>query len=258
VFEPYRILFPPRFQSLNGFFSFSNMSHTPSGKRTTRSNSNPCNSITIADIKALNQANKDEILNSIKSDLNGIKDLLKSLIDRVDHLDQRCAQLEDRCLKLEANDCKQTSTIMEEVEMRFKRRKNVIMSGLDLRMDGSLEERKDDDFEKCSDILSGLGVNTREIHEIYRIGRPGRAGRSMVKVKFVTSEAKQSAIRNSRQLRNSHPNVYINPDRTPLQQFQHRNLEKELRNRREAGEDVIIYRNNVVPRASKQNFPTRF
>ena len=215
------------------------MSQSP-GKRTTRSNSNTGSSITLADIKALNQANKDEIVSSIKSDLNGIKDLLKLVLERVDNLDKRCAKFEDRCSKLEENSNTQLSTIAEEVENRYQRRKNAIVFGLELKSEGSLEERKADDIEKCSEMLSKISVDTDDVDDVYRIGRPGKAGRSMLKIKFVSSEAKQTAIRNSRQLRDSHPNVFLAPDRTPQQQSEHKALVTEMKSRREAGEDVVF------------------
>lgn len=97
--------------------------------------------------------------------------------------------------------------------------------------------------------ISKLGISDDDVSDIHRIGNPARAGRAMLKVKFDSHDVKQTVIRNSKQLRGSHSNVYINPDRTPLQQSQHKRLRLELKHRRECGEDFIIHKNQVIPRA---------
>ena len=184
--------------------------------------------------------------------------MLKTLVERVDHLDNKCSKLEQRCTQLEENSGRMMFEVAEEVESRVRRRKNVIVSGMELKIDGTLEERKASDMGKVCEILSEIGVSDDDINDVHRIGKPGLAGRALLKVKFDTEEAKQTAIRKSKQLRENYPNIYINVDRTPAQQAQHKQLRQELKSRREIGEDVVIYKNRVIPRASKQNFQVQF
>ena len=235
------------------------MPHTPSERRETRSNSAPSTSLTLNDIKSLIEKSKEEILGSFKKELNGITELLTTLVKRVDELDRKCDQLQNRCSMLEANEGKLFSSVMEEMELRTQRRNNIIVSGIQLKKDGSLEERKEDDTDRCTAILEEVGVSSDDISEIRRIGGQGKASRALIKVKLVSYDAKQAAIRNSKQLRTNHPNVYINPDRTPTQQLLFKQLRNELKSRRENGEDVIIQKGHVVPRGTRQmNFQYRF
>lgn len=231
----------------------------PDSPRKTRSNSNSaCGNVSLADIKTWIQSSQEEIVNSLKPDLNKITDMLKTLVERVDHLDNKCSKLEQRCTQLEENSGKMMFEVAEEVEARVRRRKNVIVSGVELKIDGTLEERKAGDMEKVCEVLSTLGVSDAGINDVHRIGNPGQAGRALLKVKFDTEDTKQIVIRKSKQLRESYPKVYINIDRTPAQQAQHKKLRQEFKSRREIGEDVIIYKNQVVPRGSKQNFRYQF
>ena len=47
--------------------------------------------------------------------------------------------------------------------------------------------------------------------------------------------------------------IYIAPDLSPAEQLRDKNLRKEMKERREAGEDVIIYKNRVILRSNKPN-----
>jgi hypothetical protein len=59
--------------------------------------------------------------------------------------------------------------------------------------------------------------------------------------------------------RQEYKNVFINPDRTPLEQAIDKRLRHELKERRENGEDnLVIYRGKVINRNEIKHFPQRF
>ena len=220
--------------------------------RQTRSNSNTQISFTLNDIKTLINDAKEEIMCSFTEKINNLSDSINSIITKVSNLEERCSLLEDKLQVHESKCLNNVSLVSDEVERRFQRRTNIIISGLEAKMSGSLEERKDDDGKKCFHLLSRLGVSSEDsIMQINRIGRPEKI--PMLKVTLDTYQTKQTVIRKAKELRTDFPNVYVNPDRTPMQQFQQRELRQELRRRRDNGEDVIIKGNSVVSRDSTAN-----
>lgn len=66
----------------------------------------------------------------------------------------------------------------------------------------------------------------------------------------------QRVLRSGRKLRSStrFRRVFVAKDLTKLQQEEARNLRAELKRRRELGEDVVIFRNQVRTKDSLPNF----
>ena len=95
-----------------------------------------------------------------------------------------------------------------------------------------------------------LEEDVSEIRDIRRIGKDIGRGRKMIKLELSSEEVKQSVLRKARSLRHNpkYKSVFINPDRTPLQQKEFKLLREELRVRKENGEDVVIFKNKVTKR----------
>ena len=74
-----------------------------------------------------------------------------------------------------------------------------------------------------------------------------------MRVVCVDAANKFEILRNSKCLRDSDEfkGIYINPDQTQLQRMEAYNLRQELKQRRAAGEDVLIRRGEIV---KKENF----
>ena len=73
-------------------------------------------------------------------------------------------------------------------------------------------------------------------------------------------DTKKEILRNAKLLRksNTNRNIFINEDQTPMQQRESHLLRKELRMRRDNGEDVVIFRNAVMPREDAKVFRQDF
>ena len=196
-----------------------------------------------------------------------LKEGIQPILSKLAFVTAELSQLKNNYSKLEQelHQCKAQNNdlqtkITAEVEQRFQRRDNVIVSGLKLTTSGTLEERNDSDSDKMETLLDKLDLSHLHITSTRRLGRPGQSGRSMLKVVFQSFEDKQEILRKARKLREleNYKSVYINPDRTPTQQLQHKKLIEKMKTRREGGEDVTIFRDKVVLRKSLRNFHQRF
>ena len=154
--------------------------------------------------------------------------------------------------KLDLNQLKESkkeifTATVEEVEDRARRRLNVVISGLPECSDGDDDET---DFTKCREILRDICHDTDGVVAVQRLGRSREDNTRLLKVKCRDSDFRDLILRRAKELRRHvfHKTIFINPDRTPLEQEQHRILLRELKLRRESNEDVVIFRNRVVPR----------
>lgn len=195
-----------------------------------------------------------------------LKEGIEPILSKLVHVTEELSQLRNGYSKLEQElqQCKAQNNdllmdITAEVERRIRRRENIIVSGLELATNGTLEERNSSDGDKMESLLGQLELSHLHIASTRRLGRPGQGGRSLLKVVFHSFEEKQEILRKARKLRelDDYKGVYINPDRTPLQQQQHKKLIQEMKTRKEAGEDVTIFGDKVVLRESL-NFHQRF
>ena len=94
------------------------------------------------------------------------------------------------------------------------------------------------------------------VEGVYRIGKPLPNKKRLVRVVCVDRDTKIEALKNAKVLRtlDKYDGIFVNADLTPYQQKEQRNLRQELKRRREANENVKIYRGKIIQIDSKQNF----
>ena len=232
--------------------------------RVTRSNSQ--SGITLLDIKELLEKTKSETVKEMKVETNKIADSMKLILARLEHLERSNEELRKKNddlevelerLKIERQD--ELAAFADEVHQRSMRKKNLIITGV-TESDGTVEARKREDEGFCKTLFAVLSSNV-SFEGAVRVGNI-RQGRSrLLKVHFRTMEDKLRILRSCKELRN-HPeykSIYINPDRTPLEQEVHKRLREELKMRRESGEDdLVLYKGKIMSRNDIKNFPRRF
>ena len=213
-----------------------------------------------------------EILESVKSLTSEIQQLqtcVKSLETRVLKIEnsitflresQQRADTEIKNIKVAINDLRSSKgnlmkEILDEVEQREQRRDNVMIFGLPERVDGSLEQRKQHDKNALANLFSELDLSMTA-SDIQRVGRMSSGNARPVRVRLADRSLKPQLLRQSKNLRKSSmfKQVYIHCDLTKVQQHERLQLRKELKERRAAGEDVVIYKDKVCPRDSLKNF----
>ena len=258
------------------------MPDTPPG-RYTRSNSNPQTlkpsnpqNVSLRDIKSLIEGSTSEILKAVKSDIEGVRNDLKilnqtlsSLVDKVATLDSRTKVLETKVdfLEHETMSRKQTphlssEDMFQEIEERARRRKYLIVSGVQELISGTLDERKRHDTEFIQKLSKEMGVEDFEPEDVRRIGQIGGTRPRLLRFKCGMLEKKRTFLRQAKTLRKSpaFERIYVNPDLTKNQRIKEAELRAELKRRRGAGENVFIRRGCLVVKTDEedQGFHSRF
>lgn len=255
--------------------------------RTTRNTSNTNNNISLQDIKHLINQTKEETIDKLQKELKlqsanlrkhtdsmcqSIKSMeetlthfsttiseqntkISGLLQKIQALDSKNSHLEIRCKNLENDLLELSSSVLEEFEDRARRRKNLIISGVPERLEGSTDERATADREHVDSILEDIAdVDDDAVSKCHRIGRYMTGKVRLLRVVLKDEETKQSILVKAKQLRNtpSYRNIYVNPDLTTIQRNADKMLREELKRRKNEGHDVIIRRNKIVAR--KGNF----
>lgn len=148
--------------------------------------------------------------------------------------------------------------ILDEIENRHHRRTNLIVRGLPEAQTGSLTERKDHDEAKINKMLQSIAKDESvTAKRVTRIGNLRPDGLRLIKITVDDEDTKRSLLRASRYLKASSEfrNVYLSPDLTPMQQHDQKELQRQLKARRDAGDNVVIRSGRIQPRTRAQNFP---
>lgn len=185
---------------------------------------------------------------------------VESLEKSNETLRSRNMQMEEEIKNLRENQSEELSEFANEMERRTFRLNNLVVSGVSEKVDGTIHERKLDDMIFCTKLCEDIGVKA-DFESITRIGKGNFTARPrLIRVKCKSLEIKNDILRNAKKLHDlpSFRGVYINPDRTKLQQRNDKFLRDELKRRKERGEDVIIRNSKIVNRHDNQNFHHRF
>ena len=222
---------------------------TPS-QRQTRSNSNPNNAVTLADIKLLIESSVPKMMASLEEKIDRLATSLSTVLARMDDIDKKYVDIEQRCRRIE----EEQINVFTEIADRRRREPNLIISGIPEEENGTVDERRRWDEKRVESLLQDLNsFNSNIIASVHRIGRITSRKPRLVKVVCRNVEAKRSVIAEAQKLRRmpGYGNVYVNPDQTPLEQSQSKALRGEYNRRKACGEDVIIRHGKII---SKQNF----
>lgn len=243
---------------------------SPTPKRSLRSNNvastdntPKAKSFSSDDVKQMLDACKVEIINTMKCEIEKISLSLEDLKTRIKGIEDNLGKTNEKLLKHDDDIVSLKSNVLflsqnlpnqifDEIEQRNFRAKNVMISGL-VEVDGPVSARQGHDLSEVKNLLSEIveDFDEDDIKKCHRVGRPTQTKERLLRVTFSNSELKSNVLRYARKLKfsTSYRNIYINPDRTPMQQAEYKELRSQLLVRREKGEDVVIFKKNVVPRA---------
>lgn len=234
------------------------MTNTPN-QRSMRSTSNQNMQATLLEIKTLIEKSKKDMLQVLEDKIDNQTKMIDCLVQRVDELTKVNSSLKKKNQILEEKMENLSSSLMEEIEDRNRRKRNVIISGIPEQGNGDADERKKADMKNVEELMQQLSLceykNT--IIRTNRIGKPGKdAGNRLLIVTFRDQDVQQDVIRKAKQLRNmaAYRKTFINPDLTPTQRNERKNLNQELRRRRNLGDEVVIWKGKVTEKSKLQNF----
>ena len=239
------------------------MPNTPSSrqKRSTRSGSSSSN-ITLSDIKSLIDNLRVEVINTLKDEVRNLKETISSLQLNIkalkednQRIHEKYSEVDAELRSLQAQQAEATFAITEEVEARLRRRCNVVISGLP---ESPSNDDDKSDSSKCAKLFEDIGQDATGIVSTYRVGKPSPHKPRLLKVKCEDIELRNSVLKHAKELRNSvliqHRNIYINPDRTLIEQARFKALMTELKQRKANHENVVIFRDRIVKRRDITNF----
>ena len=145
---------------------------------------------------------------------------------------------------------------INEIYDRQRRQNNVIISGVQEKAVGSLDERCEHDTQIVRSIFKFLDkAKEVDVRNAQRIGRLDLDRPRLLKVELSSFYDRNAILKNAKSLRRSSwDSVFINPDYTEMERVQNRKLREELKRRRNSGEDVVLYRGRIVRKGSASNF----
>ena len=151
------------------------------------------------------------------------------------------------------------TTTVDELQRRSAKQYNLIVFGVPELQNGSLQQRIDHDQTFCQLMLNRLDFNESS-DPPHRFGKIKPGHSRPLRLTCKTLSHKFQILRASKRLKDVPEcrNVFVRPDLTQMQRENDQRLRNELKQRRQGGEDVVIFRGNVIRRDLKQNFPTRF
>ena len=174
---------------------------------------------------------KEELRAEMSSAIDVMKDELLNVNRVVKEQEQVIIDL-----KNEVND------LQKDIEGRLLRMTNVIVRGLP-EGSGTVKERAQKDEKAVEDLLAEIEVWSGDVTGIKRLGKVKDGHPRLLCVTFRDVSRKHEVLRKAKLLRDSSQfkRVYVQPDLTRMQQAIDWKLRKELKDRRDKGEDVVLF-----------------
>lgn len=141
--------------------------------------------------------------------------------------------------------------IIQEMQYRSNREKNIVLVGLPEQISGSPEDRISKDEADVHKTVSLVSTDIPKPSKVFRIGKLQPGKHRNVKVCFETTEPAKKLLRNRNKLPHGQK---MFSDQTPAQQNYMKNLREELKDRQERGEtDLTIKYINGTPTIIKNS-----
>ena len=188
-----------------------------------------------------------EIFNSAKDtmaeDRTSYADILKqAMSEKADEMSNRVSPL--------ATAHEPDITQVQECLDRESRKCNVVISNLPEAVGTGIMNRVASDKQAVYEMFHELNIEV-DIGKTVRLGAKSRDGKPrLLLVSTSTEETKWDIIRSGKGLRDIYRfrNVYVNPDMTRTERQVQGKLRAEVRERKEKGEDVYIYKGKIILR----------
>nr|CAH7736464.1 unnamed protein product [Callosobruchus chinensis] len=208
---------------------------------------NSCVDISSSEVRLLS-ANRgcDWSCPSCRTFGNDLKDLKAIILKLQDDI----KTLKDTRNDVSINEDDILETIISEVSERAKRKKNLMIFGVD-------EQGPDRDKNAVNEILKSVerNIDLRDVKPV-RLGRQVEGRRRPIKISFGSNSQVAGIIRNAKLLKNTRFKnaVSLSYDRTPRQVLYYKKLKEQLHQRLADGETnfKIIYSNDV-PKIIQEN-----
>lgn len=214
----------------------------------------------VTDLRLLIKETKKEIISVLGQELKSVTQRLDSLSSRFTALEESVAainkkheSLESEISAVKSELCSVTEKCckiaVSEMDSRMLKMSNIIIRGLP-EEHGTLDERVHSDEEAVKVMLTVLEVEPVRVVGVRRLGKPLKGKPRLLRATLADPTRRQEILRKARHLKNSpFKDVFFQADLTQRQRDVEWYLRKELHDRREKGEDVVIYAGEIRPRS---------
>lgn len=141
--------------------------------------------------------------------------------------------------------------ILEEYRDRERRRNNIILHNVPESTGGNSALRQKDDGQFVQNLISNtLMIENVIVRQAIRLGHKMQ-DKTRPRVLLVEVDAPRERILSKARKLRSHSEynmIFIDPDRTPAEREAHWKLRKELKTRRDMGEDCLIRKGRITKR----------
>ncbi len=182
------------------------------------------------------------------AELKEFRDCLEKVTATTERLAERLALVEGHV------------TAVAEAPMRKEKALNLVGVGLPEPVAATHDLAAQSDHNHITAIAETLNIHPEAVIKVFRHGRPRDDGRPRIlKVKFRDSDSRRRFLNGGRGALQGYyqsagqreVKAYFRPDLTPSELEEQARLNSALWQRRNAGEDVIIYRSTIIPRADR-------
>lgn len=233
----------------------------------------------LTDLKSSNEHNFSVLTNNVSDVKNQIDEIqqsmssltleqnrMKSQISLLEHKitkgEEKMRDIESDLSNFKNTDAKPTGSsessqifyneqIINEVQERNIRQKNIILAGIEEQTSSNAQERLSLDMTRVMNILTSLEKNTPPPTKVFRIGKYDSNKSRRIKVCFDSQKVATLLLRSKSKLPTG---IKMYSDQTPSQQKLMLSLQKELARRSQSGEtDLIIKYVKGTPRIIKMD-----
>lgn len=224
------------------------------------------------EIRDLIRSNREVLqsIRSLKEEIESFRKSVSSLEGKVASFEASLSTLREGQKKCESNvrtiqsavenlktsQSRLLTDIFDEMELRQQRVNNIMVFGLPEKASGSLIDKEKFDKTSIEGLLAEAGVGRISPGNLRRVGKIVDGRSRPLKVELAGMADVQAVLRSGKTLRKStrFKTVFVSKDFTKMQQIEMQHLRTELKKRKESGEDVVIYGNQIRTRDSLQNF----
>lgn len=204
----------------------------------------------IKDIKSTTDTLTEEQA-KLKLDIDNLKKSSEITEKRIETIESNF-QSEDPCLLNLSATLTVREEIVNELNERSLRSKNIILFGVPEPKSNNPNERREEDKNAVLKIIKTvLCKDFSEPEKIYRLGKYQSDKNRHLKVCFATQETAKAILKNKQNLKDD--NIKIFSDQTPQQQEYMKILKQKLEHRKSSGEENLCIKYiRGVPKIIKQ------
>lgn len=195
--------------------------------------------------------------NDIHSALQELKESNSS--ERISHLEHEISDLktyvEDLKLHIESSSgpakdvaCNQGDEVFQEIEDRKRREKNVMVYNISESTEENVEARIQFDTQQVSNLFIGILGDEAPV-KVIRVGKKGNKPRP-IRVIFANESVVTKILKNRNKI--SPAAIKVGPDRTFQQRAHFKELKKQLEERNDRGENLVIKYIKGIPKIISQ------